>query len=62
MHQFYRFIGCDIATVLVILENQAEMSGCMLRLVQDNDHFDQDGENRITIVLKNDTIIDIFRG
>ena len=62
MHQFYRFIGCNIASVLSIMENQADMAGCTLRLVQDTDRFDQDSENRITIVLRNDSIIDIFRG
>ena len=62
MHQFYRYIGCRIESVLFILENQAELAGCQLFLTEEYDPSDKDRTNIITVITRNDVIVDIFRG
>jgi hypothetical protein len=62
MHNFYRYIGCKIESVLFILENQAELAGCQLIVTEEYDTSDKDRSNIITVITERDVIIDIFRG
>lgn len=62
MHNFYRYIGCKIESVLFILENQAELAGCQLIVTEEYDVSDKDRSDIITVITERDVIIDIFRG
>lgn len=47
---------------MFILENQAELAGCQLILTEEYDPSDKDRTNIITVITRNDVIVDIFRG
>jgi hypothetical protein len=63
MFQYYRFIGQDIASCLYLLEQQSELAGYVLRLVEDEDTAPiQEDIARITVVVESNVITDIFKG
>ena len=60
MFNYYRFIKSKYNTVAEILADQAKKEGLLIRIV---DKFDNDNDrNRVTIIVVNDVIIDIYRG
>ena len=60
MFNYYRFIKSKYATVAEVLASQAKRENLSIRVI---DEFDNDDDqNRITIVVMHDVIIDIYRG
>jgi hypothetical protein len=60
MFNYYRFINSKYSTVSEILSAQAQSENLSIRIIPkfDND----DNQNRITIIVVNDVILDIYRG
>jgi hypothetical protein len=61
MFNYYRFVGSKFSLVKEIIEQQAATEKLSLRLVSEFGQ-DQTDPNRITIMVRNDAIIDIYRG
>jgi hypothetical protein len=61
MFNYYRFIKSKYSAVADILVDQAKRDQILLRVIENFNINDED-RNRITVIVINDVIIDIYRG
>lgn len=61
MFNYYRFIRCRFSTVEKILREQAAKEQLAFKVIESFDLEDSD-PNRVTIIVNNDVIVDIYRG
>lgn len=62
MFQYNLFLGAYIAACLFLLESQAELAGVTIRYLEHGQERGENKANRITAVLKDGVIIDIYLG
>lgn len=61
MFNYYRFIGSKYSAVQQNIEEQAAADKLTIHLIS-NFGEGQNDSNRITVIVKHDVIIDIYRG
>lgn len=62
MFRHNMFLGLYIAGCLYLLEQQAELAGVTIRYLEHDQERGENHTNRITVVLKDGVIIDIYIG
>jgi hypothetical protein len=62
MHHYYRFIKSKFDDCKQKILEQSQSDKFRLRLLSENDAYEDSDMDRINVVLKNDVIIDIYKG
>ena len=60
MHNYYRFIKSRYSNIADILAEQAKKENLTIRIIENFD--DDNDQKRISVIVVNDVIIDIYRG
>ena len=62
MHHYYRLIKSKFDDCKQNILEQSQSDKFRLRLLSENDAYEDSDMDRINVVLKNDVIIDIYKG